>query len=76
MTRRGLRIYQKEYHITDLGGKWWDVASQGMKGVLYRVSFADVSPMCECVCHTAGKEVQVQAYGSGRTHATHIVRGR
>ena len=55
MTRRGLHIYQKGDHIKDLGRNRWDVASQGMKGVWYRVSFAGESPTCECIHHITGK---------------------
>ena len=31
------------------------MASQGTKGVWYRVSFAGKNPTCECICHTTGK---------------------
>ena len=55
ITRRGLRIYQKEDHIKNLGGNRWDVASHSTEGVWYRVWFADVSLTCECIHRTAGK---------------------
>ena len=55
ITRRGLRIYQKGDQIKALSGDRWDVASQGTKGVWYRVSFAGESPTCECAYHTTGK---------------------
>ena len=42
-------------HIKDIGGNQWDVASQSTEGVWYRVSFADVSPTCECMYYTTGK---------------------
>ena len=55
--QRGPHIYQKWNHIKDLGGNRWDIAFQNTEGVLYRVSFADVSLTCECIHHTTGKWV-------------------
>ena len=41
--------------IKALIGNRWDVASQGTKGVLYRVSFAGEGHICGCAYHTTGK---------------------
>ena len=55
ITRRGLRICQKDSQIKALGGDQWDVASQGANNEWYRVSFAYDGPTCECAYHTRGR---------------------
>ena len=55
ITRRGLRIYQKDGQIKALGGDRWDVASQSVNDEWYRVSMSLEGPTCECKYHATGR---------------------
>ena len=48
ITRRGLRICQKDGQIRTLTGERWNVASESRDGKWYQVSFAREGPICEC----------------------------
>ena len=55
ITRRGLRICQKDGQIRTLTGERWDVASESKDGGWYQVSFARDGPTCECAYHVHGR---------------------
>ena len=55
ITRRGLRICQKDGQIKALSGDRWDVASQSVNDEWYRVSMSLEGPTCECKYHATGK---------------------
>ena len=55
ITRRGLRICQKDGQIKALSGDRWDVASQSVNNERYRVSMSLEGPTCECKYHATGR---------------------
>ena len=55
ITRRGLRICQKDGQIKALSGDRWDVASQSVNDEWYRVSMSLEGPTCECKYHATGR---------------------
>ena len=55
ITRRGLRICQKDGQIKALGGDRWDVASQSVNDEWYWVFMSLEGPTCECKYHATGR---------------------
>ena len=54
ITRRGIRICQKDGQIMTMAGERWDVSSESKDGGWYHVPFARDVPTRECARHVRG----------------------